>query len=45
MKYSEIILIDRCYVDYLENYLHNIENQPLGLDGPDMVSYEEENKI
>jgi hypothetical protein len=45
MKYSEIILIDRCYIDYLENYLHNIENQPVALEGPEVINFEEENKV
>jgi hypothetical protein len=31
IKYSEIILIGKAYVQYLENYIRNIENQPAAL--------------
>jgi hypothetical protein len=41
MKYSEIILIDKCYIEYLENYLRNLENQPLALEGPDVINFDE----
>jgi hypothetical protein len=39
MKYSEIILIDKCYIEYLENYLHKLENQPIALDGPNIINF------
>ena len=42
IKYSEIILIDKTYVQYLENYIKNIENQPSALFAPDTVNEEDE---